>query len=47
LHPRHVRVIDCWHACEVRWTKDPCTGYLSFTQWQRAADRYTFEFTDC
>ena len=46
LHARHARVIDYWHACEVRCTKDPSTAYLSFTQWQRAADSYTFELSD-
>jgi len=47
LHARHARVIDYWHACEERRTKGPSTGYLSFTQWQRAADSYTFEYIDC
>jgi len=47
LHPRHARVIDYWRAREVRWTKDPSTGYLPLTQWQRAVDRYTFELTNC
>ena len=46
LHPRHAHVIDYWHACELRWTKDPSTGYPSFAQWRRAADSYTFELTD-
>ncbi len=46
LHPRHARLIDYWHACELRWRKDPSTGYPSFAQWRRAADSYTFELTD-
>jgi hypothetical protein len=47
LHARHARLIDYWHACKERRSKGPSTRYISFTQWQRAADSYTFKLTDC
>jgi hypothetical protein len=46
LHARHARVIDYWHDWEAAWTKDRSKGYPSFGQWQRSADRYTFELDE-
>jgi hypothetical protein len=46
LHPRHARVIDYWHDWEARWTNERSNRYPSFSQWQRAADSYTFELDD-
>ena len=43
LHARHARVIDYWHNWEANWTKDRSTGYPSFREWQRSADRYALE----
>ena len=43
LHARHTRVINYWHDWESGRTKEPSTRYPSFSQWQRAADSYTFE----
>ena len=43
LHARHARVIDYWHNWEASWTKDRSERYPSFREWQRSADRYTFE----
>ena len=46
LHPRHARVIHYWHDWEARWTNERSNKYPSFSQWQRAADSYTFELDD-
>ena len=46
LHARHARVIDYWHDWEAGWTKDRSTGYPSFREWQRCADRYAFELDE-
>lgn len=46
LHARHARVIDYWHDWEEGWIKDRSTRYPSFGQWQRCADRYTFELDE-
>jgi len=43
LHARHVRIVDYWHAWEADWTKRRPKRYPSFREWQRSADRYTFE----
>ena len=46
LHARHARVIDYWHDWEAGPTKDLSKAYPSFSQWQRCADRYTFELDE-
>jgi len=46
LHARHTRVIDYWHHWESGRTKERSNRYPSFSQWQRSADRYTFELDD-
>ena len=46
LHARHARVLDYWHDWEQGWTRDSSTGYPSFREWQRSADRYTFELDE-
>ncbi len=45
LHARHARVIDYWHDWESS-RKEHSNRYPSFSQWQRAADSYTFELDD-
>jgi hypothetical protein len=46
LHARHARVIDYWHDWEAGRRKERSNRYPSFSQWQRAADSYTFELDD-
>jgi len=46
LHARHTRVIDYWHHWESGRTKERSNRYPSFSQWQCAADSYTFELDD-
>jgi hypothetical protein len=43
LHARHTRVIDYWHHWESGRAKERSSHYPSASQWQRAADSYTFE----
>jgi len=46
IHPRHARVIDYWHARAAEQEKHPSAEYPSLAEWERAADRYTFELDD-
>jgi hypothetical protein len=45
LHARHARVIDYWHDWE-SGRKEGSNRYPSLSQWQRAADSYTFELDE-
>lgn len=47
LHARRARVIDYWHGWEAGWINDRSTRYQSFREWQRCADRHTFELDEC
>lgn len=42
LHPRHFRVMDYWRHWEAELSRNPLP-YLTFEEWQAAADAYTFE----